>query len=126
MEEDHRPSTFPGQDPCAGDGASPSINTPELDGFLGSDTLPSRQVGSGTDFIDPLNDPWLLECFDPAGNVAGLRDPGEGTSQRGVGGSGGGHNAFGCPRPLYSWPPPAVPYNCTCCQVLREIVHTNV
>ncbi|KAF5175520.1 Rwp-rk domain protein [Thalictrum thalictroides] len=27
--------------------------------------------------------------------------------------------------PLAVWPPRAVPYNCSCCQVLRDIVHSN-
>ncbi|CAL5439609.1 unnamed protein product [Camellia sinensis] len=32
---------------------------------------------------------------------------------------------FGNPVQLPIWPVPPVPYSCTCCQVLREIIHTN-
>ncbi|WCJ19434.1 RWP-RK domain-containing protein [Euphorbia peplus] len=29
-------------------------------------------------------------------------------------------------RPLLVWPPEPVPYQCSCCQVLREFIHTDV
>lgn len=28
-------------------------------------------------------------------------------------------------RPLPTWPPEPIPFNCSCCQVLREIIYTN-
>ncbi|KAG8657226.1 hypothetical protein MANES_03G052300v8 [Manihot esculenta] len=28
-------------------------------------------------------------------------------------------------KPISVWPPPAMPFQCTCCQVLREIIHTD-
>ncbi|KAL1834533.1 hypothetical protein ACET3Z_004184 [Daucus carota] len=31
---------------------------------------------------------------------------------------------FGNPTPLAQWPVPEQPYSCSCCQVLREIIHT--
>ncbi|PON95959.1 RWP-RK domain containing protein [Trema orientale] len=35
------------------------------------------------------------------------------------------NNIGGNSRTLPTWPSPPVPFNCTCCQVLREIIHVN-
>ncbi|KAA8531166.1 hypothetical protein F0562_005920 [Nyssa sinensis] len=35
------------------------------------------------------------------------------------------NSEFGNPMQLSIWPVPPVPFSCTCCQVLREITHTN-
>ncbi|XP_062076027.1 uncharacterized protein LOC133780171 [Humulus lupulus] len=40
-------------------------------------------------------------------------------------GDGGGGGCGGNSRLLHDWPPPPVPFNCSCCQVLREIIHVN-
>lgn len=34
-------------------------------------------------------------------------------------------SGFGNPVPLPVWPAPPVPFTCSCCQVLREIIHTK-
>lgn len=32
---------------------------------------------------------------------------------------------YACTKPLSVWPVPPLPFNCSCCQVLREIIHIN-
>ncbi|GAB2268863.1 hypothetical protein Dimus_003806 [Dionaea muscipula] len=125
MEEDLTAS-FHGQKPY-GDCPSPSINTPELDCFLGSDSIPSDQFTNELVLIDPLKDSWLHDCLNVGPDVSDP-DNREGItwlSHREAGRGGPRDGGFGCRRPLCTWPPTPVPFHRTCCQVLREIVHTN-
>ncbi|GAB4854523.1 hypothetical protein Ancab_023103 [Ancistrocladus abbreviatus] len=76
---------------------------------------------------NPFNESWLLDGFNTTatttGDVPNMYDSQDGTSERGGGEK--REKDFGNPLPLQEWPCPPVPYACSRCQVLREIIHLN-
>lgn len=97
---------------------SPGLN---LENYDDSSSFPEIE-----DPNDPFVDPFIWENFDNDDDLQA--DP----SSIGVetnGQEGENFNlekpSFGNPIQLSIWPVPPEPYTCTCCQVLREIIHTN-
>lgn len=86
----------------------------------------SEEIANDT--IDPLDDPVIRDFYN---------ERNAGTSQAGFFGLSGVMNNpteknmgteslnFENSMPLSVWPIEPVPFGCSCCQVLREIVHTN-
>lgn len=84
-----------------------------------------RDDGFIQDDIDPFDDPSLWEfCVDPNSNdnQAGPSEVrGETSNQN----EENWQNLYGNSMQISFWPVPAAPFVCSCCQVLREIIHTN-
>ncbi|KAI3411581.1 RWP-RK domain-containing protein [Psidium guajava] len=90
--------------------------------------------GNGISDLDPFDDPAVWHMFS---GQHGNGDNGAGSSLAGPSGTSNG-GAVDCyspqpedwnyfvPRLLADWPVPPLPYNCSCCHVLREIIHTHV
>ncbi|KAJ0031148.1 hypothetical protein Pint_13716 [Pistacia integerrima] len=103
-------------------------STPTVDDLLlleDPSLLPSSSnPGNIQDADDPFGDPILWSITD---NING------GSSQAGPSEYRAETSNQGCPenvnggnmRTIPMWPVPAVPYLCSCCLVLREIIHTN-
>ncbi|KAL3744540.1 hypothetical protein ACJRO7_013758 [Eucalyptus globulus] len=92
--------------------------------------LPVDEIGDP----DPFDDPAVWHLFNRG---HGDGNNGAGSSHAGPSGtsSGGTEDCYYSqpedwnyfvPRVLPNWPAPPLPYNCSCCQVLREIIHTHV
>ncbi|GFZ15570.1 hypothetical protein Acr_24g0017600 [Actinidia rufa] len=99
--------------------------------------LPLKEPNSFTDSIpqsgdgiaeanDPISDPVFWGMFDssPSDSQAGPSEFRNGTSHRQEFPQ-PGNLECGTPVRVMTWPVPPVPYSCSCCQVLREITHTN-
>ncbi|PSR93612.1 hypothetical protein CEY00_Acc28226 [Actinidia chinensis var. chinensis] len=99
--------------------------------------LPLKEPNSFTDSIpqsgdgiaeanDPISDPVFWGMFDsaPSDSQAGPSEFRSGTSHRQEFPQ-PGNLECGTPVQVPNWPVPPVPYSCSCCQVLREITHTN-
>ncbi|GAV76223.1 RWP-RK domain-containing protein [Cephalotus follicularis] len=92
-------------------------------------TYPSQlnpQINNNIDEIilddsDPLNDPIIWDLYNGGTSQVGPSANHEERSERrgNVGVNYDGNNS----RPLSCWPVEAVPFQCSCCQVLREIIH---
>lgn len=82
-------------------------------------------VGANSDGNDsPLIDPsWENFNTDQLFDDLQQEPPDETDDQGGDNTNKANYN--GNPIPLAIWPVPPEPYACTCCQVLREIIHTN-
>ncbi|KAL0397483.1 UNVERIFIED_CONTAM: hypothetical protein Scaly_0196700 [Sesamum calycinum] len=91
-----------------------------LDHHLGS------ELNDILDPEDPLADPVIWAFCNSPGNIPGSsgagpsRFPGEGCSTHGI-----HENLVSGDQSLPLVPVPRTQYNCICCQVLREITHTN-
>ncbi|GAA0173491.1 hypothetical protein Leryth_000722 [Lithospermum erythrorhizon] len=104
----------------------------------------SKNVVDSNVFDDPSDDIIIPEDYDPSTDpviwsflnesphtpfdIAGPSYCGGETS--GHGGSNVNTDVpqssdYGRPMPVPVWPIPPSPYNCSCCQTLREIIHTN-
>ncbi|KAI6682156.1 hypothetical protein NL676_036037 [Syzygium grande] len=92
--------------------------------------LPDDGIGDP----DPFDDPAVWHMFS---GQRGSGNDGAGSSHAGPSGmsSGGAEDCYYpqpddwnyfVPRLLANWPAPPLPYNCSCCHVLREIIHTHV
>ncbi|GMI76385.1 hypothetical protein like AT5G16100 [Hibiscus trionum] len=97
------------------------IQNPTLDDLTADETpflFPQSTGGVDDNAIDPLEDPVLMEfCNDqnPENYQAPTsNDRSEPSFETNV-------NLM----PLPVWPTDAVPFRCSCCQSLREIIHTN-
>ncbi|KAL7001751.1 hypothetical protein U1Q18_002899 [Sarracenia purpurea var. burkii] len=112
---------------------NPQINLSELPLTEPKNSFDNRLI-PGSDGDD------MVEGDDPRGNrfVWGMLNPTGNNSQAGPSEfhaeiSNNGHEIpqqpqssdFGSPLQLSVWPVPPVPFTCSCCQVLREITHTN-
>ncbi|MBA0737176.1 hypothetical protein Gogos_010649 [Gossypium gossypioides] len=73
------------------------------------------QIDSNT--IDPLEDPFIRDFYnnDPHNSQLAYGNQSETVCGNDVNNS----------RPLSLWPTDPIPYHCSCCQSLREILHTN-
>lgn len=92
--------------------------------------LPEDVIG---DPSDPFDDPAIWHMFN---GQHGIGNNGASSSHAGPLGttSGGAVDCYypqpedwnySVPRLLENWPAPPIPYNCSCCLVLREIIHTH-
>ncbi|XWS62000.1 hypothetical protein CRYUN_Cryun07bG0173300 [Craigia yunnanensis] len=96
--------------------------------FLYPSSIPQSSEQIDDDTIDPLEDPVIRDsCNEPNADdsqTGSLGVSGEMNNQRETSlGTESLNNENS--RPLSVWPSEPVPFGCSCCQVLREIVHTN-
>ncbi|XP_048134040.1 uncharacterized protein LOC125314848 [Rhodamnia argentea] len=91
--------------------------------------LPDNGIGD----LDPFDDPavWHMLSGQHANGNNGAGSVHAGPSRTSNGGAEDCYypqpedwNYF-VPRPLADWPASPLPYNCSCCHVLREIIHTH-
>lgn len=114
---------------------------PQLDGTSNVHNIPHNSVPLLNDGVQevvvdhPLDDPTLWNFRNGLDNGGG----GGGLSEAGPPGMSHGQMGNFLPaaddfseaqnhvytKPLSLWPLPPVPYCCSCCQVLREIIHIN-
>ncbi|RVW52342.1 Protein NLP3 [Vitis vinifera] len=101
----------------------PSLVKPDSNPYL----IPQSSDELADNTIDPFKDSFAWElCDDSNGDnpqltpmeVHGETSSQAETSQQQIPSS---ENSV----PLPVWPLPPVPYGCSCCQILREIIHTN-
>ncbi|KAL3500840.1 hypothetical protein ACH5RR_039933 [Cinchona calisaya] len=144
---------FGDENPCLGFAKYPEI--PEPSSAPNNAILHNQTNGGGVDDInnildpdDPLSDAFIWGMINgdddlSDGNVAAVG--GGENYEAGSSGNNGestmieqGNNlrnfdsemppsgsGFGNPIQLSVWPFPPTPYNCSCCHILREIIHTN-
>ncbi|KAF7153329.1 hypothetical protein RHSIM_Rhsim01G0109000 [Rhododendron simsii] len=94
----------------------PSLNLAESPLLMQpDDSVPVNPVGSGT--------PHSTATTGTSQEVPTSELRGETSHQRGI--LQPDISGFGNPVPLPVWPAPPVPFTCSCCQVLREIIHTK-
>ncbi|KAK3037277.1 hypothetical protein RJ639_029689 [Escallonia herrerae] len=104
--------------PCM---AEPNTNNPLL----------PQCDGGIADANDPLMDPFIWDLYNNSllrvdvseAGPAEIR--GETDGQAGLNCDPQSNSNHGNPLRVSTWPLPEVPYSCSCCQVLREITHTN-
>ncbi|KAL7591060.1 hypothetical protein Lser_V15G33652 [Lactuca serriola] len=85
-----------------------------------SPVVDSENVQPNDSSFDPLNlgNETHEECFQT--------DPSQACDETNIGvNTANGTNNFGNPIQLSSWPLQVPPYTCSCCHILREIIHTN-
>lgn len=85
-----------------------------------SPVVDSENVQPNDSSFDPLNlgNETHEECFQT--------DPSQACDETNIGvNTANGTNDFGNPIQLSSWPLQVPPYTCSCCHILREIIHTN-
>lgn len=101
----------------------PSLVKPDSNPYL----IPQSSDELADNTIDPFKDSFAWElCDDSNGDnpqltpmeVHGETSSQAETSQQQI-------PSFENSVPLPVWPLPPVPYGCSCCQILREIIHTN-
>ncbi|CAN6582964.1 unnamed protein product [Malus baccata var. baccata] len=101
-------------------------------------TCPTNPISLFDEGIQDLDDPlldqatwdFLNQCSNGGGNVDSQAGPshiiGESSGTSPPRGDNIEQNqGFGDPVPLSVWPAIPVPFNCSCCQLLREIIHSN-
>lgn len=126
---------FNNENPCLGLAEFPEIAEPSSRNPLLFPPSHGADANNILDPDDPLSDPFIWEVLNresSEGNVA------PGNCDTGPSGIKGNNNlsdfdcdmpqassGFGNPVQLSVWPVPASPYNCSCCHVLREIIHIN-
>ncbi|CAK9158052.1 unnamed protein product [Ilex paraguariensis] len=111
---------------------NPNFDLSELPSLPENNSFHILISQSGDDNIadpdDPLVDPFVWEVLNDSDGNNSQAGPSDIHGQR------TGHDrensnpenlGFGNPVPLSIWPVSPVPYACSCCQVLREIIHTN-
>ncbi|KAM0968087.1 hypothetical protein ACFX13_016813 [Malus domestica] len=99
---------------------------------------PTKPIPLFDEGIQDLSDPsldqatwdFLYQCSNGGGNFDSQAGPsqfiGESSGSSPPRGDNNEQNqGFGDPRPLSVWPATPVPFNCSCCQLLREIIHLN-
>ncbi|MBA0826903.1 hypothetical protein Goarm_011716 [Gossypium armourianum] len=94
------------------------FTTPEKPFLHPSSPMPhctTDQIDGNT--IDPLEDPFIRDFYN---NDPHNSQPAYGNQSETVCG-----NDVNNSRPLSLWPTDPIPYHCSCCQSLREILHTN-
>nr|KJB25586.1 hypothetical protein B456_004G198100 [Gossypium raimondii] len=94
------------------------FTTPEKPFLHPSSPMPhctTDQIDGNT--IDPLEDPFIRDFYnnDPHNSQLAYGNQSETVCGNDVNNS----------RPLSLWPTDPIPYHCSCCQSLREILHTN-
>jgi len=80
--------------------------------------------------FDPLQDPVTWDICNDSNNEAGTSQAGPSEVRAGTRNTEGPYFESQSARdwnmrPLSVWPVAPIPYNCSCCQVLREIIYTN-
>ncbi|CAK9188093.1 unnamed protein product, partial [Ilex paraguariensis] len=111
---------------------NPSFDLSELPSFPEKNSCDILISQSGDDNIsdpdDPLVDPFVWDVLNDSDVNSSQAGPSEIHGER-IGHDRENSNpenlGIGNPVPLSIWPVSPVPYACSCCQVLREITHTN-
>ncbi|KAE8100076.1 hypothetical protein FH972_018005 [Carpinus fangiana] len=80
--------------------------------------------------FDPLEDPVMWDICNDSNNEAGTSQAGPSEVRAGTRNTEGQYFEPQSARdwnmrPLSFWPVAPIPFNCSCCQVLREIIYTN-
>lgn len=111
---------------------NPSLSLTEFSSFQQPISCNPLISQSGDEEIvdanDPLIDPFIWDLCSHEDGPSRMQEETNGQEREGC--SDYKYNTqcyrnMGSPIQLSMWPLPAVPYTCTCCQVLREITHTN-
>ncbi|OMO52480.1 Plant regulator RWP-RK [Corchorus olitorius] len=97
--------------------------------FLYSSSFSDQSSDQIDDFMDPLDDPDIRDFFNES-NTENSHE----TTSFGFFGDMSNQSEMNLEsqslnyensRPVSVWPSEPVPFGCSCCQVLREIIHTN-
>ena len=135
---------FNNETPCLGLAEFPEIAEPSSRHPMSFPQFQPQGVGIDNilDPNDPLSDPFIWEVINSestggnaaAGNceagssgIHGERIIGQGNNSSDFSGAmpPQASSGFGNPMQLSVWPVPPSPYNCSCCHILREIIHIN-
>ncbi|KAM7507459.1 hypothetical protein LguiA_017912 [Lonicera macranthoides] len=111
---------------------NPSLSLTEFSSFQQpiscNPLIPQSSDEEIVDADDPLIDPFLRDLCSHEAGPSRMQEETNGQEREGRSDytyNTQGYQNMGSPIQLSMWPLPAMPYTCTCCQVLREITHTN-